>query len=623
MGKAHVGNLDGFLASENKQAFEARLGTKMDIELQSRAESDSFGIMMDTLMGGESGGNYNAFHGNGNNQSIRFTDMSIQEVLDWQKSGAYKQHGGGSSAVGKYQFINSTLAEVVRKSGIDPNTQFSPATQDQLIMFRLLETRGMQKFLDGEISAEQFLDNGLSYEFAGLKSTNGRGRYDDDGINASNTSAAKSIAALNAYREAYVKDPRTFTDDKGRIDVASLGPSTDPNGITSMIDTVEEDFGVSQVEARDAAAGQLVQKINSEPGFAERLDLPDLVRDMKLNEEQRTRVETARDQAIAEAEAQKVAEGYREETQFQNNMVDYILDGDASLLESIGEVNPMLKTELIRRGDGNWVNPGSDQAAFVRGLDMKDPETVDDLIQGFILGDIDKATFGAAVNTFQEQQRMSPVLNDPPVAEAVRFYSEQLPEKHRATFGRLITDAVADLARQNGGQRPSLTSVISAAGSVYQTQRSMIYADLDRRAAKPEYQRAANDQNTPWMRLDDGNLQPSPELLGRIRANPDAFPTVVEDIAALSGWPEWRVESALWNPWRDPAQRPQDAWGIGVRAVGETSAAFGRGIGEAAGTAMDKLGFGSGYSENGADVPGFEVTIPSELQEIMARPEYQ
>ncbi|MGV3576626.1 MAG: hypothetical protein ACO1O4_15995 [Devosia sp.] len=623
MGKAHAGNLDGFLAGENKQAFEARLNTKMDIELQARAESDAFGIMMDTLMGGESGGNYNAFHGNGGNQAIRFTDMSIQEVLDWQKSGAYKQYGGGSSAVGKYQFINSTLAEVVRKSGIDPNTKFSPAVQDQLIMFRLLDMRGMQDFLDGNISAEQFLDNGLSYEFAGLKSTNGRGRYDDDGINAGNTSAAKSIAALNAYREAYVKDPRTFTDDKGRIDVASLGSPGDPNGIASMIDTVEEDFGVSQVEARDAAASQLVQKITSEPGFAERLDLPDLVRDMKLNEEQRTRVETARDQAIAEAEAQKVADGYREEIQFQTNTVDYILDGDASLLDSIGAVNPMLKTELIRRGDGDWVNPGSDQAAFVGGLDMTDPETIDDLIQGYVYGDIDRATFNSAMQTFQEQQRLAPVLNDPAVLQAVRFYSEQLPEKHRFTFGRLITDAVAELARQNGDQRPSLTAVLAAAGSVYQTQRSMIHADAERRAAKPEYQRADTDKNPPWMRVADGSLQPSPELLGRIRANPSAFPTVVEDIAAVSGLPEWRIESALWNPWRDPAQRPTDAWGIGIRAVGETGAAFVRGTGEAVATAMDKVGIGSGYPGSGSVIPGIDVTIPTELQEIMARPEYQ
>lgn len=50
MGKAHAGNLDGFIQSENKQAFQARVDTKMDIDLQARAESDSFGIMMDTLM---------------------------------------------------------------------------------------------------------------------------------------------------------------------------------------------------------------------------------------------------------------------------------------------------------------------------------------------------------------------------------------------------------------------------------------------------------------------------------------------------------------------------------------------------------------------------------------------
>lgn len=488
MGKAHAGNLDGFLASENKQAFEARLGTKMDIELQARAENDSFGIMMDTLMGGESGGNYNAFHGNGGNTSIRFTDMTIQEVLDWQKSGAYKQYGGGSSAVGKYQFINETLAEVVRSSGIDPNTKFSPAVQDQLIMYRLLTTRKMQDFLDGNMSAEDFLDNHLSYEFAGLKSTNGRGRYDEDGLNKGNTSAAKTIAALNAYREAFVKDPRTFTDDKGRIDVASLGSPTDPNGISSLIDTVEEDFGVSQVEARDAAAEQVIQKINTDPGFAERLDLPDIIRDLNLNQEQREKVETARDLKRQEEAARKEAEAQEFEASYTDSVVNYILNGDAEAQEIIRRENPMLANELVRRGNGantiNGANPGD----YIATLDLKDPYVIDEIIMGYAMGHLDRNSFDLAIKNARVHQQTMPVLQEPVIAAAFGSFNDRLPETYRPTFERMASDAIAELLQERGDIRLPTPLIIQTLKDLYAQQLDLIALDQQTIFSRPEYQ---------------------------------------------------------------------------------------------------------------------------------------
>src|SRR5690606_3866622 len=130
MAKAHAGNLDGFLESKNKRAFQSRLDGKMNLELTVSKERDAFGNFMDSLMGAESGGNYNAFHGNGNNQNIRFTDMTLGEVLDFQSSGAWKRYGAGSSAVGKYQFIEATLRQTIREMGLPLDTKFTPGVQD-------------------------------------------------------------------------------------------------------------------------------------------------------------------------------------------------------------------------------------------------------------------------------------------------------------------------------------------------------------------------------------------------------------------------------------------------------------------------------------------------------------
>jgi len=607
MAKAHAGNLDGFIQSENKQAFQARVSTKMDIELQARAENDNFSILMDTLMGHESGGNYNAFHNNGNNQALRFTDMSIAEVLDWQKTGQWKTLGAGSSAVGKYQFIHDTLAEVVRKSGIDPSLPFSPAIQDQLIMFRLLDTRGMQRFLDGEISAEEFLDQGLALEFAGLKMTSGRGYYDGDGLNKGGTSAVRSIAALNAYREAFVKDPRSFKDDKGRIDVASLGNPSDPSGLGAMIPGAEAEYGISQVEARDAAADAIIERIRSEPGFVDRVDLPDIMRSFSLNAEQGMRVKDARDQQRRHDAAMREAETVQKEQAFTDNTIQFILTGDRALLETIGAENPMLANELLRTGT-NTQHPETARA-FLEGLDFNAPDVLDELIRGVLFGEIDREQFALVYPTIQAHRQNAPLLNDPVVAEAVRSYTEQLPEKHRGTFDRVVNDAVAALIRQHDGQRPPLAAIVTAAGEAYQAQRSMIYADMDRRAAKPEYQPDMLDKNRPWMRVAEGSWMPSPELLARIRSNPVAFPTAVEDIAAISGWPEWKVEAALWNPSRHAANFPTDTLGSALWAIGETAMGVGQGIGNAGANALDKIGIGG---DGLRDATNFNPGFPSD-----------
>src|SRR5690606_34793400 len=165
---------------------------------------DAIGTFMDNIMGAESGGNYNAFHGNGNNQSIRFTDMTIGDVLQWQKNGLWKRHGASSSAVGKYQFLEKTLRETAREAGVSLDTKFTPAVQDKLIFHRLTQKRGMKDYLEGKISAEEFLDSGLAKEFAGLKMTSGKGAYDGDGLNKATLSSRKTLAALKAFKEAYL-----------------------------------------------------------------------------------------------------------------------------------------------------------------------------------------------------------------------------------------------------------------------------------------------------------------------------------------------------------------------------------------------------------------------------------
>jgi conjugal transfer mating pair stabilization protein TraG len=124
------------------------------------------GELLDFIAAKESGGDYNAVFGQGSVPGL--SDMTIAQVLDYQRQ--LIAQGQKSAAVGRYQFIRSTLAEEAKAAGIDINREkFTPEMQDRLILNRLRRVRGLDKFRKGEITPQQFAEN-LSMEFASLPS---------------------------------------------------------------------------------------------------------------------------------------------------------------------------------------------------------------------------------------------------------------------------------------------------------------------------------------------------------------------------------------------------------------------------------------------------------------------
>lgn len=145
----------------------------------------SYRPLLDLIADVESKGNYNAYFGNAQNSSIQFTRMSIAEVLQWQQE--YVAQGSPSSAVGRYQIINTTLAELVRTMNIEANERFDEALQDRLAI-ALLERRGSIRYAHKELSRQDFAAN-LAMEWASLPKISGSNPdasyYAGDGLNAS------------------------------------------------------------------------------------------------------------------------------------------------------------------------------------------------------------------------------------------------------------------------------------------------------------------------------------------------------------------------------------------------------------------------------------------------------
>lgn len=123
------------------------------------------------------GGNYNVLAGG---QEADLTNMTLEQVLELQKSmkAGIKNGLYPSSAVGKYQIIDSTLRNQIRLMGLDPKTtKFDQATQDR-IADDLIVQQGYNKYAAGSWTKERFLAS-LAGTWAGLPSgPNNKSRYE-------------------------------------------------------------------------------------------------------------------------------------------------------------------------------------------------------------------------------------------------------------------------------------------------------------------------------------------------------------------------------------------------------------------------------------------------------------
>lgn len=143
----------------------------------------------------ESGGRYNALVGRNKNAAL--DKMSIADVLKLQAN--MKAQGHESTAVGRYQYIASTLRNTVAKMGLNPNTtMFTPQTQDQIAIYTLRTECSLDKWLAGTLKDDQFLHN-LSRIWAAIPDPSRGGQSHYQGV-GSNTAGLGVNTALNTLQ---------------------------------------------------------------------------------------------------------------------------------------------------------------------------------------------------------------------------------------------------------------------------------------------------------------------------------------------------------------------------------------------------------------------------------------
>jgi conjugal transfer mating pair stabilization protein TraG len=174
--------------------------TIVEQAMPTKINPSAYVPLLNTIAEGESKGNYNAYFGNAANTTVRFTDMSVSEVLQWQA--AYVHGGSPSSAVGRYQIVRPTLAGLVERLHIDQSARFDAALQDRLAIV-LLERRGSIDYVDNKLTRAQFAAN-LAQEWAALPKIAGpkpeESFYAGDGLNQSRISIAAVYSALDQLK---------------------------------------------------------------------------------------------------------------------------------------------------------------------------------------------------------------------------------------------------------------------------------------------------------------------------------------------------------------------------------------------------------------------------------------
>ncbi|MFZ7089479.1 hypothetical protein [Primorskyibacter sp. 2E233] len=100
----------------------------------------------------------------------RPTAMTVQEIYDWIAATPGQHH-----AIGRYQFIPSTLRRLVKKLNVPVTSRFSTQLQDRLAN-QLLSEAGLHALQRGELSRKGFMNN-IARIWAGLPNSTGKSHY--------------------------------------------------------------------------------------------------------------------------------------------------------------------------------------------------------------------------------------------------------------------------------------------------------------------------------------------------------------------------------------------------------------------------------------------------------------
>jgi len=187
-----------------------------------------WGPLLDLIAGKESGGNYEAMYPSTTLKGA--TKMTIAEVARI-----------ATGAVGKYQQLPQYLVGRAKAAGLNPDTDlYSPGNQEKIIINVNIKGRGGQKWLNGEITTEQFMQ-GLSQEFASLPNAQGKFYYPGQrsAMTPEKIKAALAKVKGGGYSQQEIEQSKISTGPLGLGKASSVG----------QFDAIASKFGLAMTSS--------------------------------------------------------------------------------------------------------------------------------------------------------------------------------------------------------------------------------------------------------------------------------------------------------------------------------------------------------------------------------------
>ena len=179
----------------------------------------------------ESGNSYTKLVGGAEDASI--LEKSVSQL---------NREKGGQFAMGRYQIQMRTASEVLRNAGIDPDTfKFDQQGQDKIFQL-LLERRGLNDYLSGKLTEEEFAKN-LSMEWAALPTdASGRGYYDGVGGNKSLVGWEQTLQMIRGIKDTANNDPESPANTEAEVN---------PDSTVKDASQISQNFGLEPGESFD------------------------------------------------------------------------------------------------------------------------------------------------------------------------------------------------------------------------------------------------------------------------------------------------------------------------------------------------------------------------------------
>jgi muramidase (phage lysozyme) len=155
--------------------------------------------------------------------------MKLKEVQALQR--LMIANGSRSTASGRYQFIKNTLNTTIIEMGLTGEEVWGPELQDQMAV-HLIKKRGLNKYLDGQITREDFANN-LAKEWASLPVvTNlfngkrevevGQSYYAGDGLNKAFHKPETILALIDALKKDSLEAPVEFQPSDAIAEIEAI-----------------------------------------------------------------------------------------------------------------------------------------------------------------------------------------------------------------------------------------------------------------------------------------------------------------------------------------------------------------------------------------------------------------